>query len=454
VSFAKQAMNVYDHAHAIENRLSYQSEHDPLTALPNRLLLLSRVEQVLRDSRRDESSPALILLDLDGFKVINDSLGHRAGDLVLREVAGRLVRVVSSTDTVARIDGDEFVVMLRQPPNETGLIDVARRLRDAVSTPIMVDGHEVVLTASVGIARADPADAAEDLLRDAAAATHRVKSRGKNDHELFTEDVRRWAVDHVGTEADLRQGLRDNRFVLHHQPIVELASGHLAGVESLVRMRHPQRGLLGPGEFIHVAEDSGLIVPIGRWVLEQSCRELTRWKAGGACPPHLYVSVNLSAAQAARPELVETVGRALAGSGLEAGSLALELTESALIEADTNTQRRLHDLRDIGVRLGIDDFGTGYSSLTYLKNLPVTFVKIDRSFVSGVVEDSADRQIVTAVIRLAQGLGLSTIAEGVETADQLALLRELGCQYAQGYLLGRPQPGPPDRLALSRSRRA
>jgi len=452
VSFAGQAMSVYDNARAIEDRLTYQSAHDPLTALPNRLLLLSRIEQVLRDSHRDESSPALILLDLDGFKMINDSLGHRAGDLVLREVAGRLVRGVSSTDVVARIDGDEFVVMLRQPPNDTGLIDVARRLREAVSTPMMVDGQEVVLTASVGIARANPADAAEDLLRDAAAATHHVKSRGKNDHELFTEDVRRWAVDHLGTEADLRQGLRDNRFVLHHQPIVELASGHLAGVESLVRMQHPRRGLLGPGEFIRVAEDSGLIVPIGRWVLEQSCHELTRWKAGGACPPHMYMSVNVSAAQAARPELVDIVGGALAGSGLEADSLALELTESALIEADANTMRRLHDLRDIGVRLGIDDFGTGYSSLTYLKNLPVTFIKVDRSFVSGVVESRADRQIVTAVIRLAQGLGLSTIAEGVETADQLALLRELGCQHAQGYLLGRPRSGPPDRQAFSSSR--
>jgi EAL domain-containing protein (putative c-di-GMP-specific phosphodiesterase class I) len=280
-----------------------------------------------------------------------------------------------------------------------------------------------------------------------------AKTRGKNRCEIFDAGLQARAVDRIAIASALRRGLRDDRFVLHFQPVVDICSGDTVAVESLVRLDDPDRGLLPPGTFIQVAEDSGLIVPIGTSVLEQACRELAAWRASGAAGPGLRTAVNLSARQATRPDLAETIEHALAGAGLEPSALTLELTETVLMEADAATLRQLERIRELGVGLGIDDFGTGYSSLTYLKRLPVSFVKIDRSFVAGLITDPSDREIVTAVIRLGQALGLTTIAEGVEEPAQFDALRQLGCDQAQGVLLGRPKAGPPGDIAAVRAMR-
>lgn len=433
-----------------EAQLVHQASHDPLTGLPNRTLLMDRLRQVLLRAGRHPSLTAVMFIDLDGFKDVNDSLGHDIGDHVLREVGLRLRRQVGPADTVARLGGDEFVVLCQDLASEDGVVEVVDRLAGALAEPVMVRGFEVVVTASVGIALADGSESTpEDLLRDADTAMYGAKNRGKNRYQMFDETLRARVVDRIAVAATLRQGLRDDRFVLHFQPVIDIASGALVSVESLVRLDDPERGLLAPGTFIQVAEDSGLIVPIGAKVLGQACRQLAAWRAEGLVPAGLQTAVNISARQATRPDLSDTVARALAETGLEPGALALELTETVLMEADSATLRQLEQIRDTGVGLGIDDFGTGYSSLSYLKRLPVNFVKVDRSFVAGLATDPSDREIVTAVIRLGKALGLTTIAEGVECVSQFELLRDLGCDQAQGYLLGRPQAGPPGNPAAN-----
>jgi diguanylate cyclase (GGDEF)-like protein/PAS domain S-box-containing protein len=427
-----------------EARLVHQAMHDPLTGLPNRTLLVDRLRQVLARSDRHPSMTAVMFIDLDGFKDINDSLGHDIGDRVLRKVAKRLRCHVREADTVARLGGDEFVVLCQDLSPQEDVLQIADRLVRTLAAPVTVSGFEVVVTASVGIALANGSDATpEDLLRDADAAMYGAKTRGKNRSEVFTDALRAHAVDRVAIAATLRQGLRENRFVLHFQPVVDITTGVSVAVESLVRLDHPDKGLVSPGTFIQVAEDSGLIVPIGGSVLRQACRQLASWRADGLVHPGLRTTVNLSARQATRPDLVATVTAALAEAGLEPDALALELTETALMEAEAPTLRQLAEIREMGVGLGIDDFGTGYSSLSYLKRLPISFIKVDKSFVAGVVSDPSDREIVTAVIRLAQALGLTTVAEGVERADQFEVLAELGCDQAQGFLLGRPTAEPP-----------
>ncbi|TWP50628.1 EAL domain-containing protein [Lentzea tibetensis] len=444
--FVTQAEDITERRQA-EAQLVRQALHDPLTGLPNRILLLDRLRQVLARSERQHQLTAVLFIDLDGFKDVNDSLGHDVGDEVLREVGRRLQHHVRPFDTVARLGGDEFVVLCQDLRQEQNVIEISERLARTLASPVVVDSFEVVVTASVGIALANgDAPTPEDLLRDADAAMYGAKARGKNRCEIFDEALRERSIDRIAITAALRQGLRDDRFVLHYQPVVDVITGAPVAVESLVRLNDPKRGMLAPGEFIQVAEDSGLIVPIGTSVLGQACRQLAAWRASGEVEPGMRTAVNLSARQATRRDLVDVVTAALAESGLEPSALALELTETAIMEADAATLRQLEEIRDMGVRLGIDDFGTGYSSLSYLKRLPVSFVKVDRSFVAGLVNDPSDREIVTAVIRLGQALGLTTIAEGVEEPAQFALLRDLGCDQAQGYLLGRPQAEPPARL--------
>jgi len=406
------------------------------------------------DRSRPRGLTGVLFADLDGFKMVNDSLGHDGGDQVLREVARRLHSAIHSSDTVARLGGDEFVVLCRDVPNAAYLAELTRRLAQALSAPIIIDAREVVISASIGIALSDTANQdAENLMRDADTAMHRAKALGKDGYEIFEESLRTYALDRARVEQALRQGLRDDQFVLHFEPIIDLMTEEAVTVESLVRLNHPQDGLWAPAKFISVAEDSGLIVPIGAWVLQEACRRLAQWRARDSASRTLHIAVNLSARQAARPELVDTVTRALADAGLEPQALALELTESVLMEADIGMLRNLERIRDMGVQLGIDDFGTGYSSLVYLKRLPVSFIKIDQSFVSGLTHDPSDLEIVTAVIRLGQALGLTTIAEGVEDDEQLELLQNLGCDQAQGYLLGRPTAGLPDLARQPRSGR-
>ncbi|WP_232240667.1 EAL domain-containing protein, partial [Kutzneria sp. 744] len=449
--FVTQVEDVTERREA-EARLVRQALHDPLTGLPNRTLLMDRLRQVLARADRHPELTAVLFIDLDGFKDVNDSLGHDVGDEVLTEVGRRLQEHIRPLDTVARLGGDEFVVLCQDLASEQNVVEISERLAGVLSEPVVVDSYEVVVTASVGIALANGHNPApEDLLREADAAMYGAKTRGKNRCEIFDAGLQERAVDRIAIASALRQGLRDDRFVLHFQPVVDMVTGDTVAVESLVRLDDPDRGLLAPDTFIQVAEDSGLIVPIGTSVLEQACRKLMSWRSSGAAPAGLRTAVNLSARQATRPDLAATIEHALAESGLEPSGLTLELTETVLMEADAATLRQLERIRELGVGLGIDDFGTGYSSLTYLKRLPVSFVKIDRSFVAGLVTDPSDREIVTAVIRLGQALGLTTIAEGVEEPAQFEMLRALGCDQAQGYLLGRPKPGPPGEIAVLRA---
>ncbi|ALG11546.1 hypothetical protein AOZ06_35945 [Kibdelosporangium phytohabitans] len=429
-----------------EARLVHQALHDSLTGLPNRALLMDRLKQALARADRHPVLTAVMFIDLDGFKDINDSLGHDIGDEVLREIGQRISAQVRPADTVARLGGDEFVVLCSDLAGEQSAVEISERLTAAVGKLVVLPGHEVEVevTASIGIALSDNESLTpEDMLRNADAAMYGAKTQGKNRWEIFDETRRARAVDRVAVASTLRQALRDDRFVLHFQPVIELGTGKAVAVESLVRLREENHGLLPPAAFIQVAEDSGLIVPIGTYVLQEACRQLARWRADGLVPPDFRTAVNLSARQATQPDLARTVGRALTAAGLEPSALALELTETVLMDADTSTLRQFEELREMGVGLGIDDFGTGYSSLSYLKRLPVSIIKVDRSFVAGLVTDPSDREIVTAVIRLGQALGLTTIAEGVEDAEQFAMLQELGCDQAQGYLLGRPRAQPP-----------
>jgi len=432
---------------AAEEQLVHQATHDPLTGLPNRVLLMDRLQVELSRGRQESRTcTAVVFVDLDGFKAINDSLGHDVADRVLVEVAHRLRREVRPSDTVARLGGDEFVIMCPgMVSGEPGAdVEVGERLMRAVTRPIVIDTKEVTVTASIGIAYAAGAHAtAEDLIRDADTAMYQAKARGKNRYDVFDETLRGRANDRVAVEQALRRGLREERFRLFFQPVVDVYSAAPVAVEALVRLDDAERGLLAPAIFIKAAEDTGLIVPMGAWAMAEACRQLATWRSCGDAPADLHVAVNLSVRQASRPDLVDTVVLALVDAGLPPQVLALEVTESVLIEADATTVRQLGQLRDMGIRIGIDDFGTGYSSLTYLKRLPVSFLKIDKSFVSGLVDDPSDRKIVAGVIRLAQALGLLTIAEGVENPAQLAVLRELGCDQAQGFLFGRPRPGPP-----------
>ncbi|MCE7010756.1 EAL domain-containing protein [Kibdelosporangium philippinense] len=429
-----------------EARLVHQALHDSLTGLPNRALLMDRLKQVLARADRHPTLTAVMFIDLDGFKDINDSLGHDIGDQVLREISARISAQVRPSDTVARLGGDEFVVLCSDLQSEPSVVEISERLTAAVGKPVVLPGYEVEVevTASIGIALSDnDLLTPEDMLRNADAAMYGAKTQGKNRWEIFDETRRARAVDRVAVASTLRQALRDDRFVLHFQPVIELDTGKAVAVESLVRLEDPSRGLLPPAAFIQVAEDSGLIVPIGTYVLEEACRQLAAWRASGVVPPDFRSAVNLSARQATQPDLARTVGEALSRAKLEPSALALELTETVLMDADTSTLRQFEELREMGVGLGIDDFGTGYSSLSYLKRLPVSIIKVDRSFVAGLVTDPSDREIVTAVIRLGQALGLTTIAEGVEDAEQFSMLQDLGCDQAQGYLLGRPQAQPP-----------
>ncbi|MEJ3744942.1 EAL domain-containing protein [Actinomycetes bacterium KLBMP 9797] len=429
---------------AAEEKLFHQALHDSLTGLPNRALLMQQLRDALTDDRSTAGMSALLFVDLDGFKLINDSLGHDIGDQVLRVTARRLERSVHPEDTVARVGGDEFVILCRNLPTAQRAADIAERLLPILGTPLEVAGAEAVVTASVGIAiAAGSAVDPEELIRDADAAMYHAKSRGKNRYEVFDETLRSRTLERVAVETGIRRAVREGGFRLDYQPIVELSTGCMVGLEALLRLEDPDRGVLSPTVFMEVAEETGLIVPIGAWVLSSACAQLAQWQAADAVPPSLEISVNLSFRQVASPDLVATVESALADSGLAPQRLALELTETILIEADVASLRQLEHIRDLGVQLGIDDFGTGYSSLTYLKRLPVSFIKIDRSFIADMVEQSSDREIVASVIGLGKSLGLTTIAEGVENAEQLQALVDLGCDRAQGYYFSRPRPGVP-----------
>ncbi len=421
-----------------EAQLHRSALHDPLTGLPNRSLFKSRLEQSLRHARRrDRYRFAVLFLDLDRFKVVNDSLGHLVGDRLLAEVASRLTTCVREVDTVARLGGDEFAILLDDIGGESDATVVAERIQEQLARPAHVGRHDLFSSVSIGIAFSSSGyETAEDALRDADIAMYRAKALGRGRYELFDEGMHAQVLRVLELETDLRGAVEREEFAVHYQPIVTMATKRLTGFEALLRWRHPERGLLGPADFLEVAEETGLIVPIGWWFLDQACRQLREWQKAFPETP-LTVSVNLSGKQIRQPELVDRIRAALEDSGLSGSSLKLEITESVLMDDAEAAIRTLERLKAMGVRLSIDDFGTGYSSLAYLHRFPFDTVKIDRSFIGGLDSAEPNQELVWSIVSLAHSLGMDVVGEGVETMDQFDELKALSCEYAQGFLFSR-----------------
>ncbi len=419
--------------------LAHLAQHDPLTDLPNRLLFQDRLEHALERARREQGMLAVLFLDLDRFKDINDSLGHAAGDRLLQEVAGRLRGAVRREDTVARMGGDEFIILMEGLRHEEDAEHLARKLLAALATPMRIDGGAYYVTTSIGISLypRDGTDG-ETLVRNADAAMYRAKARGRNAYDFYTEALTQRAMERVQLETELRQALARGQLSVHYQPLVELASGRLVGAEALLRWRHPELGEVSPERFIPIAEETGLICEIGAWVLREACRQAKAWLDAGL--PIGTVAVNVAGPQIQRSDFVATVRQTLAETGLAPEHLELEVTEGFVMGQAESAIGVLEGLSRLGVRLAIDDFGTGYSSLAYLKRLPFDKLKVDKSFVRGLPEDEEDAAIAAAVIALGRALGLTVLAEGVETAAQADYLRYLGCHQAQGWYYGRPVP--------------
>lgn len=429
---------------AIQRRRDEESSrhaalHDSLTGLPNRTLALDRLQSALARRGRDGALVATIMLDLDRFKVINDSLGHAAGDELLLALAPRLSDAVRISDTVARLSGDEFLVICHAPAGVRDVIAVAERLAEAVSRPIALASGDHFMTASIGIAIAtDPKDTAGSLLRDADAAMYRAKRRGPGRYELFDDAMRAQVLTRMRTEHELHRAIADGELRVHYQPIIDVRSGRPIATEALVRWEHPERGIVPPADFIPVAEETGLIIGLGRWVLETACAQATAWQK--RYDSDLQMFVNASGRQIASPQFPREVRDIAMRSGMRPGTLGLEVTESVLIEEADSPMAVLNKLRRYGLRLVLDDFGRGYSSLSYLKQLPLDGMKIDRSFTDGLTGELKDVVIMRALVDMAHALGMSVVAEGVESPGQADELRRLGCRHVQGFLFSRPLP--------------
>ncbi|PYS33535.1 MAG: hypothetical protein DMF75_09120, partial [Acidobacteria bacterium] len=414
--------------------------HDTLTYLPNRALLAENLKFVMERSRQHEDFQfAVLFLDLDRFKNVNDSLGHSIGDQLLIAMARRLESCIREVDMVARLGGDEFAILLDGIDGSAEATNMARRIQDKLQSPFNLSGHEVFTTTSIGIALSSTGyDHPENMLRDADTAMYRAKAQGKACYEIFDKGMHTHAVYLLQMENDLRRAIDREELRVHYQPIVSLDSGQLAGFEALVRWQHPERGFINPSDFIPLAEDTGLIVPLGIWVLRRACEQLGKWQWQSAANRSLFMSVNLSGKQVARPRLVSEIRQVLEETRIDPKYLKLEITESAVMENAETAVQLLRRLKALGVQLSIDDFGTGYSSLGYLHRFPVNTLKIDRSFVGRIGEAAENIEIVRTIISLAENMGMEVVAEGVETLSQLAQLRKLNCQYGQGYLFSRP----------------
>src|SRR4051812_19705050 len=447
--YVSQCIDISDRREA-EHKLAYQAHHDVLTGLPNRNQFVRRLADTLAGADARAGHVAVCYIDLDNFKVINDSLGHAAGDRLLMMAADRLAGVLREGDVVARLGGDEFVVLLRDVADEANALRVAERLVDALRPPFVLDGDQRFLTASVGLTvTGDPRSEPDEMLRDADIAMYRAKEQGKSRCAVYDDSLRARSIERLELESGLRYALERDELKLVYQPEVSLASGRIVAVEALLRWHHPTRGVVSPAAFIPIAEQSGLIVPIGAWVLREACRAAAQWRreAGG---DELKVAVNLSPRQLSSADLVETVSDALAAADLPPSALCLEITETALTADMELAIHALGRVKEIGVSVAIDDFGIGYSSLMHLKQLlPVDILKIDKSFVDGLMDRPEDRAIVEAVVNLAGALEVDAIAEGVESADQADALRDLHCAFAQGFHFARPSAAGDVRALLA-----
>jgi Amt family ammonium transporter len=424
---------------AFEEQITHQAFHDALTGLPNRSLFADRLERALtRAARRDDYQYAVLMIDLNKFKGINDTLGHQAGDQLLIEVSRRIAGCVRGMDTVARLGGDEFAVILEELKSKKEVMAVVERIGGALGQSCALCGTTVTPGASIGIVlRTRDYASAEDILRDADIAMYRAKEQGRPSM-IFDRRMHQEILEAISLEADLRQAISGGELLLHYQPIVDVANGRIEGFEALVRWDHPNRGLVPPGQFIPLAEETGLILPLGRFVIAEACRQLRDWQLEMPEAGHLSVSVNVSCRQFVKDGLVDHVAQVLADTGLAPDCLKLEITESVLMHDAQHTAQELTRLKALGVKIAIDDFGTGYSSLSYLRQLPIDHLKIDRSFISGADCDGESQEIVKSIISLARSLGLTVIAEGVERADQLDRLRRCACDKAQGFMFSRP----------------
>jgi len=425
-------------------RIRFLAYYDALTGLPNRTLLADRVGKAIAAAKRHQKRLALLFMDLDGFKHINDSLGHLAGDNVLRLVGERLKRLTRSSDTLARFGGDEFVLLLNDVAGPEGIAAVARRCVDSLAEPLELDGQEIRITPSIGISVCpNDGDTLDTLVKNADTAMYHAKAAGRNQYRFFEAEMNARVISRAKLGNALRRAIEGGELLLHYQPQADIVTGEIVGLEALVRWQHPELGLVSPADFVPVAEELGLIGLLGDWVLNETCRQAVAWQRAGL--PHLPVAVNLSALQLRSPTFLQDVRQALATSGLDAHWLEFELTESVLMEQAETAVQALSGLGELGIRVAIDDFGTGYSSLAYLRRLAIDKIKIDRSFVRDLGVDAEDTVIVSTIIRMAHSLKLRVIAEGVETSEQLATLRAHGCDEIQGYYLSRPLP--PDTLA-------
>ena len=437
-----------------EGKLLHNTLHDALTQLPNRTLFSERLGHAIqRAKRRPEYKYAVLFLDLDRFKLVNDSLGHQAGDELLVAVAKRLTAALREIDTVARLGGDEFAILLEELAELRDATRVAERIHKDMIRAFDIAGNEIFTSVSIGIVLSSSGhDAPELLLRSADMAMYRAKDEGRSRYEMFDREMHTEALERLQKETDLRKAVEREEFILHYQPVIALDTGRIAGVEALIRWNHPTRGRVPPIEFISIAEDMGLIIPIGQWVLEEACRQVRVWHMMPGGDPELTVGVNVSAKQFSQPDLVQKVANALTATAFPPHLVKLEMTESVIIDNTESATRTLAELKGLGVQIHMDDFGTGYSSLSYLHRLPIDAMKIDRSFVSQMDTDERQKQLVQTILLLAANLGVRTVGEGVENVIQLELLRSLHCDYGQGYLFAKPLE-PAAMAALLRENR-
>ena len=423
--------------------------HDPLTSLPNRKLLLDHLSLNILQARREKEKLAVFFIDLDRFKVINDSLGHSAGDRVLQAVAARVKCTMREADSVGRMGGDEFVVVTPQIHGVEDAVHIAQKVRDAIREPIQIEGRELFVSGSMGIAMyPNDGETAEALLKNADTAMYRAKSQGSDLFQLYTPEMNAHAAEQLALESALRRGVEHKEFELHYQPIVQTSDGQITALETMLRWRHPVLGLVRPEQFIRLAESSGMIVPIGEWALRTACAQLAEWRANGF--PTLRLALNISARQLKQPEFVDSVRTILSATAIPGSALEFEITEMSATQSESAIVDRLRELRAMGIRISIDDFGTGFSSVSVLRVFPVDALKIDTSFVRDVVLDPNDAAIATAVVALAKSMGLTVIAEGVENPAQLDFLRAQGCEMWQGYLCCPPVATSEVRAVLGR----